>query len=164
MNTKNHKQYSVLCISLEFKLYLITMSSNKSILVFSNLKKLLFVSLFFFSNILSGQEENTGVLKFNFICDHSQTTIVADQSIMIYIMSVDQELLVQGLSYCSRKELTLPKGTYSVIIESKKYCTHIIDEYVLNQGEQKIEVDLLKESDPDCLNEQNFEPHPTRFN
>lgn len=164
MDTKNHKLHSPIRFYLEFKLYLITMNSNKSILVFSNLKKFLFVSFLFFSTVLKGQEENRGILKFNFICDDSKTTIVADQSIMIYIMSVDQELLVKGLSYCSRKELKLPKGTYSVIIESSKYCTHIIDEYVVAQTEQKIEVNLLKESDPKCKNEQNFEPHPTRFN
>jgi hypothetical protein len=103
-------------------------------------------------------------VKFKFICDHSQTTIIADQSIMVYFMSLDGELLVKQTTYCSRKQLKLPKGTYSVIIESSKYCTHTIDNYVVANQEQIIEVNLLKESDPGCKNEQNFEPHPTRFN
>ncbi len=111
-----------------------------------------------------GYAQKESSLQFKFICDHSQTTIIADQSIMIYIMSVDQELLVQGVTYCSRKEVTLPKGTYSIVIESSKYCTHIIENYLVAEEEQKIEVNLLKESDPECKNEQNFEPHPTRFN
>jgi len=140
------------------------MNLIKSILVVSFLKKFILLSILFLSTFVYSQEENSSVLKFNFICDHSQTTIVADQSIMIYIMSIDKELLVEGLTYCSRKELKLPKGTYSIIIESSKYCTHVINEYVITDAEQKIEVDLLKESDPECKNEQNFEPHPTRFN
>lgn len=135
----------------------------KSILDVSFLKKFVLLGILFISTIVYSQEESS-VLKFNFICDHSQTTIVADQSIMIYIMSIDQELLVRSLTYCSRKELKLPKGTYSVVIESSKYCTHTIDKYVVADTEQKIEVDLLKEADPECKNEQNFEPHPTRFN
>jgi hypothetical protein len=112
-----------------------------------------------------GYAQKESSLQFKFICDHSQTTIIADQSIMIYIMSVDQELLVQGVTYSSRKEVTLPKGTYSIVIESSKYCTHVIESYMFGEEEeQNIEVNLLKESDPECKNEQNFEPHPTRFN
>jgi hypothetical protein len=56
------------------------------------------------------------------------------------------------------------KGKYSIVIESSKYCTHILDNYDLTDDQQVIEVNLLKESDPECKNEQNFEPHPTRFN
>lgn len=131
----------------------------------SFLKKTFFLCVLLFSILGYTQENNdTSVLKFKFICDHSQTTIIADQSIMVYVMSLDRELLVKEMSYCSRKELKLQKGTYSVIIESSKYCTHIIDNYVVSDVKQKIEVNLLKESDPECKNEQNFEPHPTRFN
>jgi hypothetical protein len=140
------------------------MNLIKSILVVSFQKKFILLNFLFLSIFVYSQEEKTSTLKFNFICDHSQTTIVADQSIMIYVMSTDKEMLVKGLTYCSRKELKLPKGTYSVIIESSKYCTHVIDKYVVADAEQKIEVDLLEESDPECKNEQNFEPHPTRFN
>lgn len=131
----------------------------------SFLKKIFFLCVLLFSILGYTQENNdTSVLKFKFICDHSQTTIIADQSIMVYIMSLDRELLVKEMSYCSRKELKLQKGTYSVIIESSKYCTHIIENYVVSGEAQKIEVNLVKESDPECKNEQNFEPHPTRFN
>lgn len=128
-------------------------------------KKLLFLSILFLSfSGLSQETNDKSKLNFKFICDHSKTTIIADQSIMVYIMSLDRELLVKEFSYCSRKQVKIPKGTYSVIIESSKYCTHVIDNYVVTDEEQKIEVDLLKESDPECKNEQNFEPHPTRFN
>lgn len=128
-------------------------------------KKLLLLSLLILSlSSLSQETNDKNKLNFKFICDHSQTTIIADQSIMVYIMSIDRELLVKEFSYCSKKYVTIPKGTYSVIIESSKYCTHVIDNYVVADREQKIEVNLLKESDPDCKNEQNFEPHPTRFN
>lgn len=138
------------------------MMSNR---VSSFLKKIIFLGLYLFSFLGFSQESNeTTVLKFKFICDHSQTTIIADQSIMVYVMSLDHEQLVKEITYCSRKELKLPKGTYSIIIESSKYCTHVIDSYVVSEKEQKIELNLLKESDPDCKNEQNFEPHPTRFN
>lgn len=131
----------------------------------SALRRISFVCIILLSISSFGQKENTNsTLQFKFICDHSQTTIIADQSIMVYIMSLDRELLVKELSYCSRKQVNLPKGTYSVIIESSKYCTHVIDNYVVAEESQKIELNLLKESDPDCKNEQNFEPHPTRFN
>lgn len=131
----------------------------------SILGKIIFLSIFvlYFTGFSQGNIENS-VLKFKFICDHSQTTIVADQSIMVYIMSTDRELLVEEINYCSRKDLHIPKGTYSVIVESSKYCTHIIHNYVVSEEEQSIELNLLKESDPDCKNEQNFIPHPIRFN
>lgn len=129
------------------------------------IRRITFLSIFLFNfSGYSQENEESSVLKFKFICDHSQTTIVADQSIMIYIMSIDRELLVEEINYCSRKDLHLSKGTYSVIIESSKYCTHIINNYVVEEDKQKIELNLLKESDPECVNEQNFEPHPTRFN
>ena len=153
-NTKPQNLAWPLPFNLQFKLYLITMQLIKSIRANSFLKTFMLLNVLVLSSLVYSQEDKTSNLKFNFICDHSQTTIVADQSIMIYIMSVDQELLVKGLTYCSRKELKLPKGTYSVIIESSKYCTHIIDKYVVADAEQKIEVDLLKESDPACKNEQ----------
>jgi len=141
------------------------MDVMKSKLLDSILKKISFLGILLLSISCFGQKDDTSsTLQLKFICDHSQTTIIADQSIIIYIMSLDHKLLVKEISYCSRKELKLPKGTYSVIIESSKYCTHIIDNYVVAEKEQKIELNLLKESDPECKNEQNFEPHPTRFN
>ena len=131
----------------------------------SFLRKITFLGFILISiSCFSQNKDDTGELKFKFICDHSQTTIIADQSIMVYIMSLDRELLVKQISYCSRKQISLPVGTYSVIIESPKYCTHIIDNYIVSSEQQKMEINLLKETDPECVNEQNFEPHPTRFN
>lgn len=120
----------------------------------------------FFLLILQGfvvYSQSESVLKFKFICDHSQTTIIADQSIMIYIMSLDKEQLVKSTAYCSRKEVEIPKGVYSLIVESPKYCTYEIKEFKLEEENELLEINLLKESDPDCEKEQNFEPHPTRF-
>ncbi|MEX1190590.1 MAG: hypothetical protein WED10_00370 [Brumimicrobium sp.] len=125
------------------------------------IKYALFLLLIFHGFFTHAQKES--ILHFNFICDHSQTTIIADQSIIIYIMSLDKEKIIKSTSYCSRKEVKIPSGTYSIIVESSKYCTHEIEEFELSEDKQELEINLLKESDPDCKNEQNFEPHPTRF-
>tara|TARA_R100000951_G_scaffold113317_1_gene115083 strand:+ start:1463 stop:1888 length:426 start_codon:yes stop_codon:yes gene_type:complete len=141
------------------------MTLSKLIRFDSFLRKITFLGFIFISvSCFSQNKVDNGELKFKFICDHSQTTIIADQSVMVYIMSLDCELLVKQISYCSRKKVSIPVGTYSVIIESPKYCTHIIDNYTVSNEQQIIEINLLKETDPECVNEQSFEPHPTRFN
>ncbi len=108
-------------------------------------------------------EGKLATVRFEFICDHSQTTIVADQGIMIYFMSADFSKLYKATTYCNQKKVDINYGSYTVVIESSKYCTYLIHDFKVQGKELLLSADLLKESDPDCTHEQNFVPHPARF-
>lgn len=126
------------------------------------LMSFLLLSMVYVTRAQSG-EEKLATVRFEFICDHAQTTIVADQGIMIYFMSDDFSQLYKATTYCNQKKVDIHYGSYTVIIESSKYCTNVIDDFNVQKGELKLSADLLKEDDPDCSDEQNFVPHPSKF-
>lgn len=114
-------------------------------------------------NTQNTEKKGVATVRFEFICDHSQTTIVADQGIMIYFMSNDLSKLYKATTYCNQKKVDIKYGSYKVVIESSKYCTYLIHDFKVQEKELVLSADLLKEEDPDCTHEQNFVPHPARF-
>lgn len=125
---------------------------------------MIFHFLVLFLKPVSAQEENTCSLELEFFCDHSQTTIIADGGIIVYVLSPDDQMLVSSTTYALGKQLKVAKGVYHIVIESAKYCTYQFTNFPATDDARILKVDLIRESDPDCTDEQNFEPHPTKFN
>ncbi len=124
---------------------------------------LLLLTFTYYGNTQNAEMKEVATVRFEFICDHSQTTIVADQGIMIYFMSADFSKLYKATTYCNQKKVDINYGSYTVVIESSKYCTYLIHDFKVQEKELLLSADLLKEDDPDCTHEQNFVPHPARF-
>jgi hypothetical protein len=120
------------------------------------------LATFQFWPVGQAQESKDGGVQFKFRCDSLNTLILAEATISIYILDAKKEVLISSDSYCTSKYFPLPAGVYAVVIESPKFCTEEIHELIIQPERLSfIELNLKREQDPDCTNEQHYQPPKT---